>query len=140
MGRVALDDSCFDGVGKDAAEETNGTRGRSSAASDDGLSAQLLGFDRNPRLGILRTRRVRLYTSSAQRVRSNGPNAQLINHGPAATSPCRGGSAPARPHVKAAQSDANVSTRRSSLESACASDSAPIRPIARKANSKAGLP
>ncbi len=50
MCRVALDDPCLDGVGKNAAEKTNGTRGRSSAASDDGLSAQLLGLDRNPRL------------------------------------------------------------------------------------------
>ena len=49
MCRVALDDSSLDGVGKNAAEKTNGTRGRSSAASDDGLSAQLLGLDRNPR-------------------------------------------------------------------------------------------
>jgi hypothetical protein len=47
--RVALDNPCFDGVGKDAAEKTDGTRGRSSTASDDGLSAQLLGLDRNPR-------------------------------------------------------------------------------------------
>ena len=29
---------------------TNGTRGRSRATFDDGLSAQLLGLDRNPRL------------------------------------------------------------------------------------------
>jgi len=43
MGRVALDNPRFDSVGKDAAEKTDGTRGRSSAASDDGLSAQLLG-------------------------------------------------------------------------------------------------
>src|SRR5712664_668059 len=49
MCRVALDDPCLDGVGKNAAEKTDGTRGRSSAASDDGLSAQLLGLDRNPR-------------------------------------------------------------------------------------------
>ena len=49
MCRVTLDDPCLDGVGKNAAEKTNGTRGRSSAASDDGLSAQLLGLDRNPR-------------------------------------------------------------------------------------------
>src|SRR6266436_8611672 len=49
MCRVALDDPCFDGIGKNAAEKTNGTRGSSSAASDDGLSAQLLGLDRNPR-------------------------------------------------------------------------------------------
>jgi hypothetical protein len=34
----------------DAAEKTNRARGRSSAASDDGLAAQLLGLDRNPRL------------------------------------------------------------------------------------------
>src|SRR5712664_3668302 len=49
MWRIARDDRRLDGVGKNAAEETNSTRGRSSAASDDGLSAQLLGFDRNPR-------------------------------------------------------------------------------------------
>src|SRR6266481_4423024 len=48
--RVALDDPCLDGVGKNAAEKTNSTRGRSSPASDDGLSAELLGLDRNPRL------------------------------------------------------------------------------------------
>src|SRR5882762_8936293 len=36
MGRVALDNPRFDSVGKDAAEKTDGTRGRSSAASDDG--------------------------------------------------------------------------------------------------------
>jgi hypothetical protein len=35
---------------QNAAEQTNGTRGRSSAASDDGLSAQLLGLDRDPGL------------------------------------------------------------------------------------------
>jgi hypothetical protein len=39
VGRVALDYASFDGIGKDAAEETNGPRGRSSAASDDGLCA-----------------------------------------------------------------------------------------------------
>jgi hypothetical protein len=50
MCRVTLDDPCLDGVGKNAAEKSNGTRGRSGAASDDGLSAQLLGLDRNPRL------------------------------------------------------------------------------------------
>jgi hypothetical protein len=38
------------GVGKDAPEKTNGTRGCSSAASDDGLSAQLPGLDRHPGL------------------------------------------------------------------------------------------
>src|SRR5207245_494835 len=50
VGRVALDDTDFDGVGKDAAEETNGTRGRSSTASDDRLSSQFLGLDRDLRL------------------------------------------------------------------------------------------
>jgi len=50
MRRVAFNDAGFDGVGKDAAEKTNGPRSRSSATSDDGLSAQLLGLDRNPRL------------------------------------------------------------------------------------------
>ncbi len=50
MSRVAFNDAGFDGVGENAAEETNGARSRSSAASDDVLSAQLLGLDRNPRL------------------------------------------------------------------------------------------
>src|SRR5882757_5254119 len=50
MSRVAFNDAGFDGVRENAAEETNGARSRSSAASDDGLSAQLLGLDRNPRL------------------------------------------------------------------------------------------
>jgi hypothetical protein len=49
MCRVALDNPCLDGVGKNAAEKTNRTRGRSGATSDGGLSAQLLGLDRNPR-------------------------------------------------------------------------------------------
>src|SRR5258707_1132203 len=39
MCRVALDNPCLDGVGKNAAEKTNGTRGRSGATSDGGLSA-----------------------------------------------------------------------------------------------------
>jgi hypothetical protein len=47
MGRVAFNDAGLDGVGENAAEETNGARSRSSAASDDGLSAQILGLDRN---------------------------------------------------------------------------------------------
>src|SRR6266851_1614397 len=50
MGRVALDDTGVDGVGKDVAEKTNRARGRSRTASDDRLSAQLLGLDRNLRL------------------------------------------------------------------------------------------
>ena len=50
MSRVAFNDAGFDSVGENAAEETNGARSRSSAASDDGLSAQLLGLDRDPRL------------------------------------------------------------------------------------------
>src|SRR5260221_13135069 len=50
MGRVAFNDAGLDGVGEDPAEKTNGPRSRSSATSDDGLSAQLLGLDRNPRL------------------------------------------------------------------------------------------
>src|SRR5882757_2417736 len=49
MGRVAFDNTRFDGVGKDATKKTDGTRGCSSAASDDGLPPQLLGLDRNPR-------------------------------------------------------------------------------------------
>src|SRR3977135_540554 len=50
MGRVAFDNTRFDGVGKDATNKTDGTRGCSSAASDDGLPPQLLGLNRNPRL------------------------------------------------------------------------------------------
>ena len=50
MGRVALDDPCFDGLGEDASEKTNGARSRSSTASNDGLSAQLFGLHRNSRL------------------------------------------------------------------------------------------
>src|SRR6266851_743034 len=41
MGRVALDDPCLDGVGKNATKKTDGARGRSSAASDDGLPPQI---------------------------------------------------------------------------------------------------
>jgi hypothetical protein len=37
--------SGFGGVCEDAAEKTDGTCGRSSAASDDGLSPQILGLD-----------------------------------------------------------------------------------------------
>ena len=50
MGRVAFDDARVDCVGEDTAEKAHGARGRSSAAANDGLSAQLLGLDRNPRL------------------------------------------------------------------------------------------
>ncbi len=50
MSRVAFNDAGLDGVGENTAEETNGARSRSSAASDDGLSAQLFCFYRNPRL------------------------------------------------------------------------------------------
>src|SRR6266851_8554156 len=50
MGRIALDDAGFDGVSKDAAEKTNRACGRSRTASDDRLSAQLLGLDRDLRL------------------------------------------------------------------------------------------
>jgi hypothetical protein len=39
MCRIALDDPCLDGVGKNAAEKTNGARGRSSAASEDSLTS-----------------------------------------------------------------------------------------------------
>jgi hypothetical protein len=60
MSRVAVDDPCLDGVGKDAAEKTNRARGRSSAASDDGLAAQLLGLDRNPRLSAMMSLRTLL--------------------------------------------------------------------------------
>jgi hypothetical protein len=38
MSRVAFNDAGFDGVGENAAEETNGTRSRSSAASFRALS------------------------------------------------------------------------------------------------------
>ena len=55
----------------------------------------------------------------------------------ASTSDRRGGSAPARPQVKAAQIAAKDSARRSSSELACASDKASIRPMARSANSSA---
>jgi hypothetical protein len=55
----------------------------------------------------------------------------------ALTSERRGGSAPARPQVKAAQDDAKDSARRSSPELACASDKASIRPMVRNANSSA---
>ncbi|MET3970604.1 hypothetical protein ABID62_006696 [Bradyrhizobium sp. S3.9.1] len=44
MGRVAFNDAGFDGVGGDVAEKTNGARGRSGTASDDGLSPQLFGL------------------------------------------------------------------------------------------------
>jgi hypothetical protein len=50
MGRVAFNNARFDGVGKDATKKTDGARSRSSTASDDGLSAQLLGLDRSSRL------------------------------------------------------------------------------------------
>ena len=53
------------------------------------------------------------------------------------TSDWRGGSAPARPHVKAAQVDANDNARPSSSEFNCASVPLLIRPIARKANKRA---
>jgi len=42
MGRVAFDNTRFDGVGKDATKKTDGARGRSSAASDDGLPRSFL--------------------------------------------------------------------------------------------------
>ena len=35
MGRVALDDARFDGVGEDATKKTHGARGRSRTAPDD---------------------------------------------------------------------------------------------------------
>jgi hypothetical protein len=53
------------------------------------------------------------------------------------TSDWRGGSAPARPHVKAAQVEANDSARRSSSAVSCASGPVLIRPMARKANNSA---
>ena len=55
----------------------------------------------------------------------------------APTSDWRGGSAPARPHVKAAQVEANDSARRSSSAVSCASGPILIRPMARKANNSA---
>jgi hypothetical protein len=55
----------------------------------------------------------------------------------ALTSDCRGGSAPARSHVEAAQLDANDNVRQSSSGFVCASDPVLIRPIARKAKSRA---
>jgi hypothetical protein len=56
---------------------------------------------------------------------------------PAPTSTCRGGSAPVRPHVKAAQIDANDNARRSSSAFNCDSGPALIRPMERKANNSA---
>src|SRR5438552_1269545 len=50
MGRIGFNNARFDGVGEDTAEKANGAGGRSSAAANDRLSAQLLGLDRNPRL------------------------------------------------------------------------------------------
>src|SRR6202045_2357109 len=55
----------------------------------------------------------------------------------APTSDCHGGSAPVRPHVNAAQIDANDSARRSSSAFVCANDPLPIRPMACNANSSA---
>jgi hypothetical protein len=55
----------------------------------------------------------------------------------APTSDCRGGSAPAREQVMAAQLAANDSARKSSSEFIRASVLVPIRPIARKANNSA---
>src|SRR6266852_5404791 len=50
MGRVALDNPCFVGVGKDATKKTHGACGRSCTPLDDCFAAQLFGLDRNPRL------------------------------------------------------------------------------------------
>lgn len=50
MGRVTFNDAGLDGIGENAAEKTYRPRGRSRTASDNCLSAQLLGLDRNPRL------------------------------------------------------------------------------------------
>jgi hypothetical protein len=60
MCRVALDDPCLDSVGKDAAKKTDGARRRSSTASDDGISPQLLGLDRNPRFPAIMSLRTLL--------------------------------------------------------------------------------
>jgi hypothetical protein len=49
VGRVAFNDARLHGV-KVATERAHCARGRSSATSDDGFSAQLLCLDRNPRL------------------------------------------------------------------------------------------
>ena len=67
--------------------------------------------------------------------RSTYPARRRDNAGP--TSDWRGGSAPARPHVKAAQVDANDNARPSSSEFNCASAPRLIRPIARRANNSA---
>jgi hypothetical protein len=66
---------------------------------------------------------------------STYPAKRRDNAGP--TSDWRGGSAPARPHVKAAQVDANDNARPSSSEFNRASVPRLIRPIARKANNRA---
>ena len=50
MGRIGGDDAGFDRVGENAAEEPDGSRRCSGAASDDGLAAQLLRLDRDSRL------------------------------------------------------------------------------------------
>ena len=50
MSWIGFDNTRFDGVGEDPAEKTNGAGGRSSAAANDGFSAQLLGLDQSPRL------------------------------------------------------------------------------------------
>jgi hypothetical protein len=47
MGRAAFDDASLDGIGENTPEETNGSGDRSSAASDDSSSAQLLGTQRS---------------------------------------------------------------------------------------------
>ena len=50
VGRIGGDDASFDRIGEDAAEEPDGSRGRSGAAADDRLAAQLLRLDGNSRL------------------------------------------------------------------------------------------
>jgi len=44
VGRIAFNDAGFDGVGENTAEETYGARRCSSATTDDGFSAELLGL------------------------------------------------------------------------------------------------
>jgi hypothetical protein len=50
MCRIALDDPRLDGVGKNAAEETNSTRGRSSAASADKSTTACMLAERSDRM------------------------------------------------------------------------------------------
>src|ERR1700675_2153622 len=78
MSRVAFNDAGLDGVGENAAEETNGARSRSSAASDDGLSAQLFGLDRNPRLSTIMSLRPLLMSILLRSLTRRGPKSGMM--------------------------------------------------------------